>query len=179
MEVSKRILLMVLAAMSPIFAFCQGLDERINDAFDPYATAWENLVFTSIPIGGSMSVPIVLIVLVVGATFFTIYFGFVNIRKFPLAIRVVRGKYDELEGAKKPLKASVREEDGDLVDTIKIEPVGNTVTRNLSLSGCQDRPARVSKFILSTGMMLMSFSSVGKVTREINGRSPSLSTKAK
>jgi AGCS family alanine or glycine:cation symporter len=121
MEVSKRILLMVLAAMSPIFAFCQGLDERINDAFDPYATAWENLVFTSIPIGGSMSVPIVLIVLVVGATFFTIYFGFVNIRKFPLAIRVVRGKYDELEGAKKPLKASVREEDGDLVDTIKIE----------------------------------------------------------
>ena len=122
MEVAKRMLLMAIAAVSPFMMFSQGLDERINDAFDPYATAWENLVFTSIPIGGGMSVPIVLIVLVFGATFFTFYFRFVNLRRFGLALRVVRGKYDELEGVKKPLKPSVYTVEGDIPDTIRIEP---------------------------------------------------------
>jgi len=39
--------------------------------------------------------PIVVIVLLLGATFFTLYFGFVNIRKFGLAINVVRGAYSD------------------------------------------------------------------------------------
>lgn len=39
----------------------------------------------------------VLIVLVVGALFFTLYFGFVNFRRFGTAINIVRGKYDDLE----------------------------------------------------------------------------------
>ncbi|MCI4669306.1 MAG: alanine:cation symporter family protein [Bacteroidia bacterium] len=39
--------------------------------------------------------PIVVIVLLTGATFFTLYFGFVNIRKFGLAINVVRGAYSD------------------------------------------------------------------------------------
>ncbi|MCB0630850.1 MAG: alanine/glycine:cation symporter family protein [Saprospiraceae bacterium] len=74
----------------------QGLDDRINDSFMPVAQWWENFVFTEIPIGG-LGVPIVLILLLFGALFFTVYFGFVNIRRFPLAIRVVRGKYDAVE----------------------------------------------------------------------------------
>lgn len=122
MKFTKRLTLVLFAILSPFFTFSQGLDERINAWFDPYATAWENFVFTSIPIGGGLSVPIVLIVLVFGATFFTIYFRFVNVRLFGLALRVVRGKYDELEGAKKPLKPSVRTVDGDIPDTIRMEP---------------------------------------------------------
>ncbi|MEO0897415.1 MAG: alanine/glycine:cation symporter family protein [Bacteroidota bacterium] len=39
--------------------------------------------------------PIVIIILLLGATFFTFYFGFVNIRKFGLAVNVVRGKYSD------------------------------------------------------------------------------------
>ena len=74
----------------------RGLDDRINDAAMPIAQAWEDLVFTPIPIWGN-DVPIVLILLLFGATFFTIYFGFVNVRRFPTAIQVVRGKYDDLE----------------------------------------------------------------------------------
>lgn len=74
----------------------QGLDERINNGFMPVAQWWEDVVFTPLPIG-PYSIPLILILLLVGATFFTVYFGFVNVRHFPLAIRVVRGQYDELE----------------------------------------------------------------------------------
>ena len=51
----------------------QGIDQQINDAFMPIAVAWENLVLTTIPIG-AYNVPIVLILLITGALFFTIYF---------------------------------------------------------------------------------------------------------
>ena len=50
-----------------------NIDEKINDAFMPLATWWENLILTTVPIG-SFNVPFVVILLVVGATFFTIYF---------------------------------------------------------------------------------------------------------
>lgn len=39
----------------------------------------------------------VLIALIGGALFFTIYFGFVNLRRFPTSIQIVRGKYDGIE----------------------------------------------------------------------------------
>ncbi|RMG54434.1 MAG: alanine:cation symporter family protein [Bacteroidetes bacterium] len=42
-----------------------------------------------------MFLPIVIIILLLGALFFTIYFRFVNVRKFKLAIDVVRGKYSD------------------------------------------------------------------------------------
>ncbi len=79
----------------------KGLDERINDAFMPFAIWWENLIFSQISILG-VGIPVVLLLLLSGALFFTIYFGFVNIRCFPLAINVVRGKFDDLEKAKDP-----------------------------------------------------------------------------
>jgi AGCS family alanine or glycine:cation symporter len=76
----------------------EGIDEKINKAFAPIADAWEGFVFTAIPISDTLSIPIVLIVLIGGALFFTLYFSFVNIRKFPMAIKVVQGKYDFVEG---------------------------------------------------------------------------------
>lgn len=122
MKAPRTLIVLALSVLAPLAVFGQGLDEKINAWFDPYATAWENLVFTSIPIGGGLAVPIVLIVLIGGATFFTLYFKFVNIRRFGLALKVVRGTYDELEGAKKPIKPAVWEtEEGDIPDTIKIE----------------------------------------------------------
>lgn len=75
---------------------CQGIDEAINDAFMPIAIAWENLILYEINLFG-FSIPIVLILLLGGASYFSIYFRFINIRKFPLAIHVVRGKFDHLE----------------------------------------------------------------------------------
>ncbi|MCB1025568.1 MAG: hypothetical protein KDB79_14320, partial [Acidobacteria bacterium] len=75
-----------------------GLDQKIDNAFAPVADAWDTFIFT--PVFG---VPFVLILLVFGAVFFTLAFGFVNIRRFPLALRVVRGKYDEIEQGGEPV----------------------------------------------------------------------------
>lgn len=69
-----------------------GIDQQIDKAFEPIATAWEGLVLASSP-----AMPFVLLLLVTSAAFFTIIFGLVNLRLFPLAIRVVRGKYDGIE----------------------------------------------------------------------------------
>ena len=84
-------LLSVLSVPST-FAQEQGLDQRIDQAFKPFSDKVSEIVFFEI-----LGVPFVLILLVASALFFTIYFGFVNIRRFPTAINVVRGKYDELD----------------------------------------------------------------------------------
>ncbi|MEO5909759.1 MAG: amino acid carrier protein, partial [Pelobium sp.] len=88
---------MAILSSNNLFA-AEGIDEKINNWFAPIADAWEALVFTSIPLTDKLSIPIVLILLIGGALFFTIYFSFVNIRKFPMAIKVVQGKYDFVEG---------------------------------------------------------------------------------
>jgi len=99
------------------FAQTGGLDEQINDAFMPVAQWWEDLVFTELVIA-NYSIPLVLILLLSGALFFTIYFRFVNITKFKLAIDTVRGKYDSPTTTTDP---DFINNDGDNPDTIRIE----------------------------------------------------------
>lgn len=127
----RYLLFVVSVLLFPVFTFAQekGLDERINDAFAPIAEWWGFIVFYPVPITSTISVPIVLLLLIFGAAFFTITFGFVNIRKFGLAINVVRGKYDDIEMAADPdhkephadPNAEVNIVDGDVVGTIKDE----------------------------------------------------------
>ncbi|MGB3152590.1 MAG: alanine/glycine:cation symporter family protein [Maribacter sp.] len=118
----KYRLLFLLTLLLPVFSFAQekGLDEKVNDAFMPFATWWEATVLTSIPIAG-YDIPIVLILLILGATFFTIYFKFPGITKFPLAINVVRGKYEEIEKYGLEKVELHMTEDGDIPDTIRDE----------------------------------------------------------
>ena len=80
-------------AAFPGLAFAQerGIDQRIDEAFQPVASWWEWLVFYPMPLPAPLNIPIVLYLLIGGALFFTIAFGFVNIRRFGLAINVVRG----------------------------------------------------------------------------------------
>lgn len=122
MVLTKRLHLPLILFLLPFFSNAQskGLDEQMNDAFMPVAIWWENLIFTEIMIAG-FGIPVVLILLLCGATFFTVYFGFVNIKHFPTAIQVVRGKYDELEAADIVTQKGVHEVDGDIIDTIKNE----------------------------------------------------------
>jgi len=101
----------------------KGLDEKINDWFQPIADWWESVILFSIPFTDTFSLPIVLILLVGGAAFFTIRFSFVNLRKFGLSLRVVRGKYDYLD---KPALTTGAEDqtlivEGDIVRTVKDE----------------------------------------------------------
>ena len=98
-----------------------GIDEQINEAFMPVAVWWENLIFTAVPIAGQ-NIPVVLILLIGGALFFTLRFAFINIRRFPLSIGIVRGKYDRLEEEDTAVYAeTVATLDGDVLDTIKDE----------------------------------------------------------
>ncbi len=75
----------------------QNLDEQINEVFGE-ATSWfVDAILAQIPITDTVGIPWVLLVLLMGAIYFTVYFRFVNIRSFFTAIQVVRGKYDSLE----------------------------------------------------------------------------------
>ncbi|MGR3811447.1 alanine/glycine:cation symporter family protein [Jiulongibacter sp. NS-SX5] len=95
----------------------KGIDEIINDAFTPIADAWGNIVLFRV-----FDIPFILILLVGGALVFTIFFSFVNIRRFPLSINIVRGKYDHIEQGADPVTTpNLNVVDGDIVDTIRIE----------------------------------------------------------
>ena len=111
----------LVSFLLPFVALSQekGLDEQVNDAFMPFASWWEGFVLTSIPLG-EYNIPIVLILLILGATFFTVYFKFPSITKFPLAINTVRGKYDELDHHSAE-KTELNVPDGDVPGTIKDE----------------------------------------------------------
>ena len=69
----------------------KGLDDKINEAFTPIANWWEALILHNFP---GTEIPTIIFLLVGGALFFTIYFGFVNVRHFTTAVNTVRGKYD-------------------------------------------------------------------------------------
>lgn len=69
-----------------------GIDDAINDATAPIATLIGQIVFFKVPIFGAQ-LPVVVLWLVVGAVFFTIYMGFINLRGFKHAIELVRGDY--------------------------------------------------------------------------------------
>ncbi len=90
----KKYILLILTLLSSINLSAQdkGLDQRIDEAFQPISDFFSYYVFY--PIG---DYPFVIYLLVGSALFFTLYFGFPNIKYFWTAINVVRGKYDELE----------------------------------------------------------------------------------
>ena len=74
-----------------------GLDQQIDEAFAPVADFFTQVIFFEVA-----GTPFVLILLVGSAAFFTLYFGFPNVRYFWRAIQTVRGKYEDIEkyGAK-------------------------------------------------------------------------------
>ncbi len=116
-----------MALALPLMMFAQdeetlSLDQQIDKIFGDLTGWFVNLIFTSIPISDGVSIPVVLIILLVGALYFTVYFNFINFTKFTTAINVVRGKYDDLEdGGGVDVSPDVVTKDGDLLDTIRVE----------------------------------------------------------
>ncbi|MFT6601054.1 MAG: AGCS family alanine or glycine:cation symporter [Dokdonia donghaensis] len=93
----KKYLLFILSAFIPLISFAQnnqevGIDQKIDQAFQPVSDFFSSIVFFEVA-----GTPFVLILLVASAAFFTIYFGFPNIRYFWRAIQTVRGKYEDIE----------------------------------------------------------------------------------
>lgn len=93
---SAAFLLPLLSLFPSSASASSGLDAAIDQVMQPLTDAVSKIIFASIDIGG-FSIPFVLIWLFFGALFFTVYFGFINIRSFRHAIDVVRGRYDDPE----------------------------------------------------------------------------------
>ena len=66
-----------------------GIEDAINSATAPIAELIGKIVFFKISIFGAQ-LPLVVLWLVVGAVFFTIYMGFINLRGFKHAISLVK-----------------------------------------------------------------------------------------
>ena len=67
-----------------------GLDAAVDAVFAPLAAGLSAVVFFELPVAG-VGVPAVVLWLVVAGVFFTGYLGFINVRGFGQAIRLVRG----------------------------------------------------------------------------------------
>ncbi len=117
----------------PSFVSAQSVDEIINKKFGPISDAIAGAVFYSISISG-VDLPLVIVLLLASATFFTVYFGFINFTGFKLAIDTVRGKYDEEPADKSNNTENVHSVDGDIVDTIKDESMEGEVSHFQALT---------------------------------------------
>lgn len=117
----KKLLSSILCLMSSIAMFSQesqSLGESINEGFAKYTSPIVDLVFYSVPIAGR-EVPLVLLILLSGATFFTIYFKGVNFRYLKKCIKTAWGKYDELDHHV-PADEDIVVEDGKIRETIHL-----------------------------------------------------------
>ncbi|NNC70520.1 MAG: alanine:cation symporter family protein [Flavobacteriaceae bacterium] len=117
----KKKLLSLLFLVIPYITFAQeqGLDQRIDEAFQPVSDFFTNVIFFLV--WKEPNIPFVLILLVGSAAFFTLYFKFPNIRHFWTAISVVRGKYDHVDHAVvEPAYGDVTP-GGDSIETIRDE----------------------------------------------------------
>ena len=129
----KKLLTVVSTLIFFFQSFAQdtmGMDEKI-DHFFGIATGWfVKIIFWQIPITDEVGLFWVLIPLIVGATFFTIYFGFPNIRLLPTSIRTVRGDFEHVEVDEEQPNVT----DHDNPDTIRIEGAQGEVTHFQALT---------------------------------------------
>ncbi len=115
-------LLSILMAIFPILTFAQesqSIGEKINDAFAEYTAPIVDAIFYPITISGKQ-MPIVIIILLVGALFFTIYFKGVNFRYLKVCLKTAWGKYDHLD-AHVPADEDIKVEDGEIQGAVKLE----------------------------------------------------------
>ena len=135
----KRKFMAMLLLLLPVLTFAQekskGIDEIINDGFKPFSDFISNIVFFTVKIGPK-DVPVVIIILLLGALFFTLYNKFANFRLLGVALRAVRGDYDEIDHHEAETMAgdSIPNDDGDTFETIQKEGVVGEVTHFQALT---------------------------------------------
>ncbi len=93
---NKKLLSLLFLAV-PIVTFAQSTSDKIDVVFKDYTGWFVDAIFYEIPFSDTFQIPWVLIVLVGGALYFTLYFKFINITGFVTAFQVVRGKYEDIE----------------------------------------------------------------------------------
>ena len=93
MKISKYPLAAAAAALSAAPAFAQeamGIDEKVNQAFAQATGPFVSLIFAPFP---GTNFPWIVMWLVIAASVFTLYFGFVQLRFFKHAIQLVKGDF--------------------------------------------------------------------------------------
>jgi len=70
----------------------KGLDAWINNLVQPLTDAVSSFIFFSVPVMGA-DLPLIVLWLILAASFFTLYLGFINLRGFKHALDLVRGKF--------------------------------------------------------------------------------------
>ena len=112
----------VVALILPFISSAQdkGIDQIIDEKFGN-ATGWfVDFIFYKIPFSENVQIFWVLFPLILGATYFTIYFKFINFRGFITSINIVRGKYDDLDHH---VSLPSAEDSSSLSDAVKSESV--------------------------------------------------------
>jgi AGCS family alanine or glycine:cation symporter len=90
--------LIAACAAAPVAAqeAAQSIDQTINETVGAITGPFVNFIFAPLP---GTSFPWIVLWLVVGATVFTIYFGFIQFRAFGHAISLVKGDYSDPDDA--------------------------------------------------------------------------------
>lgn len=71
--------------------------DAVNLIFGSVVDRLFAVLFFAVPVGWGVDFPVVLLVLIFGGMFFTLRFGFVNVRMFRHSIDVIRGRFDRPE----------------------------------------------------------------------------------
>jgi AGCS family alanine or glycine:cation symporter len=136
----KTRFLSLLLTISPFLIFAQDsakkaltIDEKIDTFFRPIADLVGSVVFYTISFGGK-SVPLVLIVLILGALFFTFYFKFANFTLIKTAVKVVKGDYDAIDHHTVDVAEGDSTPGGDIFETIGVESAEGEVSHFQALT---------------------------------------------
>ncbi|WP_271394023.1 alanine/glycine:cation symporter family protein [Aequorivita sinensis] len=134
----KKFLLSLITFIIPFFTFAQELStsERIDLNFKKYTGWFVDGIFYEIPFSESFQIPWVLIVLIGGALYFTIYFKLINVTGFYTAVKVVMGKYEDIEkhGADTLYGDVTPNEQENLIETIRDDSADGEVSHFQALT---------------------------------------------
>lgn len=99
MSLLRRFFFTVLVLAAPAFGYSEeqstSLAEKINNGLEPIANTALEIIFYGFEVTDGVTLPIVLVVLGGTAIFLTIYFKFINLRGFGIALRTAKGKYTD------------------------------------------------------------------------------------
>ncbi|RKS53873.1 AGCS family alanine or glycine:cation symporter [Gillisia mitskevichiae] len=134
----KKILFSLFAIITPLLTFAQEqtTSEVIDETFRAYTSWFVDLIFYEIPFSETFQIPWVLIVLVGGALYLTVYFKFINVTGFITAFRVVKGQYEDIEkhGASTLYGDATPNEGENIIETIRDDGADGEVSHFQALT---------------------------------------------
>ncbi|WP_373056871.1 alanine/glycine:cation symporter family protein [Zunongwangia sp. H14] len=138
---SKRILFSIIGTFLPLITFAQEnggetISAKIDTIFKDYTGWFVDFIFYEIPFSHAFQIPWVLIVLIGGALYFTFYFKLINFTGFWTAIKVVQGKYEDIEkhGADTLYADPTPNEDANIIETLRDDSADGEVSHFQALT---------------------------------------------